>query len=169
MTYLTFLIICQLKPLYNNHSHNHRKYEWLSSINIKDFPVSIRQISEISSLKGTYDEFNSFNLHMLEAHIKKQIYVLNKTLIGFKQKIYLYTYHMNRHMGHDSLRRVGVISVWDMIVLQVSMILPLWLGMICVVTCVEENSLCLARNWKFSLGMNPFPLSLWVVPLVHWK
>jgi hypothetical protein len=59
-----------------------------------------------------------------------------------------------------SLRRVGVISVWDMIVLQVSMILPLWLGMICVVTCVEENSLCLARNWKFSHGMNPFPLSL---------
>jgi len=31
------LIICQLKPLYNNHSHNHRKYEGLSSINIKDF------------------------------------------------------------------------------------------------------------------------------------
>jgi hypothetical protein len=31
------LITCQLKPLYNNHSHNHRKYERLSSINIKDF------------------------------------------------------------------------------------------------------------------------------------
>jgi len=31
------LIIYQLKPLYNNHSHNHGKYEGLSSINIKDF------------------------------------------------------------------------------------------------------------------------------------
>jgi hypothetical protein len=37
MTYLTLLIIYQLKPLYNNHSQNHRKYEGLSSINIKDF------------------------------------------------------------------------------------------------------------------------------------
>jgi hypothetical protein len=31
------LIICQLKPLYRNHSHNHIKYEGLSSIDIKDF------------------------------------------------------------------------------------------------------------------------------------
>jgi hypothetical protein len=37
MAYLTILIICQLKPLYNNHSQNYRKYEGLSSINIKDF------------------------------------------------------------------------------------------------------------------------------------
>jgi hypothetical protein len=37
MVYLTLLIICQLKPLYNNHSHNHKKYEGLISINIKDF------------------------------------------------------------------------------------------------------------------------------------
>jgi hypothetical protein len=37
MAYLTLLIIYQLKLLYNNHSHNHRKYEGLSSINIKDF------------------------------------------------------------------------------------------------------------------------------------
>ena len=27
----------QLKPLYNNHSYNHRKYEGLNSINIKSF------------------------------------------------------------------------------------------------------------------------------------
>jgi hypothetical protein len=37
MAYLTLLIICQLKPLYNNHSHNHKKYEGLNSINIKEF------------------------------------------------------------------------------------------------------------------------------------
>jgi hypothetical protein len=37
MAYLILLIIYQLKLLYNNHSHNHKKYEGLSSINIKVF------------------------------------------------------------------------------------------------------------------------------------
>jgi hypothetical protein len=69
MAYLTLLIIYQLKPLYNNHSHNHRNYEGLSSINIKDF---LRQDKKFIMIEYKhYDQFSQLYNH--HAYRKSQI------------------------------------------------------------------------------------------------
>jgi hypothetical protein len=69
MTYLTLLVICQLKPLYNNHSHNHRKYEGLSSINIKHI---LRQDKKFIMIEYKhYDQFSQLYNH--HAYRKFQI------------------------------------------------------------------------------------------------
>jgi hypothetical protein len=69
MAYQTLLIICQLKPLYSNHSHNHRKYEGLSSTNIKDF---LRQDKKFIMIKYKHeDQFSQLYNH--HAYRKSQI------------------------------------------------------------------------------------------------
>lgn len=61
MAYLTLLTIYQLQPLYNNHSHNHRKYKGLSSINIKDF---LRQDKKFIMIEYKhYDQFSQLYNH----------------------------------------------------------------------------------------------------------
>jgi hypothetical protein len=69
MAYPTFLITCQLKPLYNNHSHNHKKYKGLSSINIKDI---LRQDKKFIMIEYKYyDQFSQLYNH--HAYRKYQI------------------------------------------------------------------------------------------------
>jgi hypothetical protein len=65
MAYQILLIMYKLKTLYNNHSHNHGKYEGLSSINIKHF---LRQDEKFIMIE--YIKINSHSYTTI-MHIKK--------------------------------------------------------------------------------------------------